>query len=84
MKIRLEQADLSEPEIIVRGDVLSPQVKNIMELLNVKQSLQKIFFFKDEREYLFDITDDKKRHTKNHPLGWFLYIHYYYIIIDNC
>ncbi len=57
MKIRLEQADLTEPEIIVRGDVLSPQVKNIMELLKGKKSLQKIFFFKDEREYLFDITD---------------------------
>lgn len=56
MKIKLEQADFQEPEIIIRGDVLSPQVQNIVELLNGKQSLQKVFLFKDEREYLFDIT----------------------------
>ena len=55
MKITLEQADLSEPEVIIRGDVSSAQVQNIVGLLNGKQ--RKMFFFKNEREYLFDISD---------------------------
>lgn len=57
MKLTIEQANISEPEIIIRGDTSSPQVQNIIGLLNGKQSLQKMFFFKDEKEYLFDISD---------------------------
>lgn len=57
MKLTIEQANISEPEIIIRGDASSAQVQNIIGLLNGKQSLQKMFFFKDEKEYLFDISD---------------------------
>lgn len=55
MKITLEQADLAEPEIVIRGDVTSAQVQNIVGLLNGKQ--RKMFFFKNDREYLFDMSD---------------------------
>ena len=57
MKITLEQAEFIEPEIIIRGDIASPQVQNVVELLNGKQSLKKIFLHRQEKEYLFDITD---------------------------
>lgn len=57
MKVTLEHADMTEPEVIIRGDISSPQVKNIAELLNGQKSLQKMFFFKNEREYLFDIKE---------------------------
>ncbi len=57
MKVTLEQANLTEPEVIIRGDITSAQVQNIAALLNGKQSLQKMFFFKNEAEYLFDISD---------------------------
>lgn len=57
MKITLEQADLTEPDIIIRGNISSPQVQNIVELLNGKRNFQKMFFFKNGKEYLFDITD---------------------------
>lgn len=57
MKVTLEAANLSEPEIIIRGDITSWQVQNIVELLNGKQSLQKMFFFKNDTEYLFDVSD---------------------------
>lgn len=57
MKIILEQAQLSEPEIIIRGDSASPHVQRIIELLNGKQSMQKMFFFKHEKEYVFDISE---------------------------
>ncbi len=57
MKVILEQAELNEPEIIVRGNTGSVQVQRIVELLSGKQSAQKMFFFKDDREYVFDIGD---------------------------
>lgn len=57
MKVILEPALLDEPEIIIRGNTDSPQIRHIAGLLSGKQSFQKMFFFKDEKEYLFDITD---------------------------
>lgn len=57
MKVILEHTELNEPEIIVRGNTGSIQVQRIVELLNGKQSAQKMFFFKNDREYLFDISD---------------------------
>ncbi|MCH5187616.1 MAG: LytTR family transcriptional regulator [Oscillospiraceae bacterium] len=57
MKVLLEQAELAEPEVIVRGDPSSEQVKNIIGLLSSSQSSQKMFFFKNEREYIFDLKD---------------------------
>lgn len=57
MKITIEQAELAEPEIIIRGNAASTQVQNIIELFNEKQYLQKMFFLKNEKEYLFDISD---------------------------
>ena len=53
MKITIEQAELAEPEIIIRGNAASTQVQNIIELFNEKQYLQKMFFLKNEKEYLF-------------------------------
>ena len=55
MKITLEHADLTEPEIIIRGQPESAQVRNLIELLSGKQ--QKMFFFKNEYEYIFDMSD---------------------------
>ena len=57
MKITLEQADSSEPEVVIRGDLSSEQVQNIIGLLSSSQSSQKMFFFKEDREYLFDLKD---------------------------
>lgn len=57
MKVRFEPAQLPEPEVIVRGDPDSGQVKNILGLLNGAQSSNKMFFLKNDREYLFDLKD---------------------------
>ncbi len=57
MKVTLEHTDAAEPEVIIRGDVANPQVQNIAELLTGQKSFQKMFFFKNEKEYLFDIKD---------------------------
>lgn len=57
MKIFLEQADLTETEIVVRGELSSEQVQNIVGLLSGSQSSQKMFFFRDDKEYIFDLKD---------------------------
>lgn len=57
MKITLEQADNTEPEIIIRGDLTSATVQNVVEFLKGRRTFQKMFFFKNEREYLFDISE---------------------------
>ena len=57
MKVQLEQAELKEPEVIVRGDLSSNEVKNIVGLLSGKTSFRKMFFYKGEREYLFDLKE---------------------------
>lgn len=57
MKIILEQADINEPEITVRGNISGKQIQNILALLNAKNSFEKMFFFKNDKEYIFDIND---------------------------
>ncbi len=57
MKVLLKQADLDEPEVIVRGDLTGVEVRNIVELLSGKTSFRKMFFYKGEREYLFDLKE---------------------------
>lgn len=57
MKITLEQADINEPEITIRGNISGKQVQNILTLLNAKTSFEKMFFFKNDKDYIFNITD---------------------------
>lgn len=57
MKITLEKTNSEDIEIIIRGDITSSQAQNIIELLSGRQALQKMFFFKNDQEYLFDISD---------------------------
>lgn len=57
MKVRLEPADINEPEVTVRGDPESVQVKNILGLLSGSQSSRKMFLVKNGREYLFDLNE---------------------------
>lgn len=68
MKVTLEQADLSIPEVIIRGDLSSEQVQNIIGLLSSSQSSQKMFFFKDDREYIFDLKDVVYFETSNNKV----------------
>lgn len=57
MKITLEEAALTEPEVIIRGHISGKQVQNLIELLNGNRHFQKMFFFKNGQEYLFDLSD---------------------------
>lgn len=57
MKIILEQAELNEPEITIRGNISGRQIQNILALLNTGTNFEKMFFFKNDKEYIFDIND---------------------------
>ncbi len=57
MKIILEQAELNNPEIIIRGNINGRQIQNILALLNTGTNFEKMFFFKNDKEYIFDISD---------------------------
>ena len=56
MKITLEPAELREPEVIIRGDVTSPEVASILQVLNKKNS-GKLMLYKDEEQYIIDVGE---------------------------
>lgn len=72
MKVILEQAELSEPEVIIRGNAESEQVRSILSLLSGKQTLQKMFFFREEKEYLFDIAQVSYFEAENNKIFAFV------------
>lgn len=56
MKITLESAALPEAEVIIRGDVTSEEVVSLLQLLQ-KRSSRKILLFKEEEQYIVDISE---------------------------
>lgn len=53
MKIKLESAELSEPEVIIRGDVGSEEVASILQLLGRRNS-GKLLLYKGEEQCIID------------------------------
>ena len=56
MKIKLESAELSETEVIIRGDVASEEVISLLQLLK-KRNTGKIILYKEEEQYIVS-TDE--------------------------
>lgn len=53
MKIRLESAEISEPEIIIRGDIGSEEVASVLHLLGRRNS-GKLLLYKEEDQCIID------------------------------
>ena len=51
MKITLEPAPLQEPEIIIKGQMNSPQVRAILDALQNPGGTGRLFLHREEREY---------------------------------
>ena len=51
MKIKLESAELSETEVIIRGDVTSEEVVSLLQLLK-KRNSGKLILYKEEEQYI--------------------------------
>ncbi len=56
MNIKLESAELTETEVIIRGDITSEEVVSLLQFLN-KRNRGKLLLFKEESQYLVD-TDE--------------------------
>lgn len=56
MKIKLESADLSETEVIIRGDVTSEEVVSLLQMLK-KRNTGKIILYKEEEQYIVDANE---------------------------
>ena len=54
MKITLEHAQLPEVEIIIRGDVTSPEVASILQNLSKKSNSGKLVLTKEEEQFILD------------------------------
>ena len=53
MKIKVESAELTETEVIIRGDVTSEEVVSLLQLLK-KRSSGKLILYKEEAQYIVD------------------------------
>ena len=56
MKIKLESAELTEPEVIIRGDVTSEEVVSLLQLLK-KRSSGKLILYREEEQYIVDADE---------------------------
>ena len=56
MKIKLESAELPEPEVIIRGDVTSEEVVSLLQLLK-KRNSGKLILYKEEEQYIMDADE---------------------------
>ena len=56
MKIKLESAELSETEVIIRGDVTSEEVVSLLQLLK-KRNSGKLILYKEEEQYIMDADE---------------------------
>ena len=56
MNIKLESAELTETEVIIRGDITSEEVVSLLQFLN-KRNRGKLLLFKEESQYIVD-TDE--------------------------
>ena len=56
MKITLESARLTEPEVIIRGDIGSSEVTALLQLLQRKNS-SKLVLYKEEEQFIVPAGD---------------------------
>lgn len=56
LKITLEPAQVRETEVIIRGDVASPEVAAILQMLGKKNS-GKLLLYKEDEQFVANIRD---------------------------
>ena len=67
MKITLEPAQLPETEVIIRGDVASPEVAAILQMLGKKNS-GKLFLYQEEEQYIVNAGEIVFLETKGNKV----------------
>lgn len=54
MKITLEPAPLQETEVIIKGDLSSPEVENLLSYFSNKTNSSKLVLYKDEEQFFLE------------------------------
>lgn len=57
MKITLEPMNTGETEIIIRGDIASNEVSNLLSFINSGSSSGKLMLYREDEQYLVDAKD---------------------------
>ena len=57
MRIVVEQAELEEPEVVIRGNSGDPRIAKLVGACNAALGTGKLFLYRDEREYLYNWRD---------------------------
>lgn len=57
MKITLEPSSVTETEVIIRGNISSPEVEGLISFLNNRNNSSKLILFKEDEQYLVDPKD---------------------------
>lgn len=52
MKLILENAQLPELQVVIRGDVFGEQAQKVVQALNSSESTGKMFLYKNEKEFV--------------------------------
>ncbi len=57
MKITLEPANLQETEIIIKGDLGSPEVEALLSFIKSKNNSGKLILFKEDEQFFVDAKE---------------------------
>lgn len=71
MKITLEPTNIDETELIIRGDLSSKEVEDLLNFLRNKTTSKKLFLYKDDEHYLVDVTDIVYLEVSNNKISVF-------------
>ena len=57
MKLTFEQAALPEPEVVIRGDLADPRVRELAAAVQRAVGASRLFLYRDGREYPHDFSE---------------------------
>lgn len=57
MKITFEPADVQETELIIRGDITSPEVESLLSYIKANNSRGKLVLYKDDEQFFVDAKE---------------------------
>lgn len=57
MKITLEPTEHKETEIIIRGNITSPEAESVLKFLNSKKTSNKLILYREDEQFITDISD---------------------------
>lgn len=57
MKITLEPTQQKETEIIIRGNITSPEAESVLKFLNSTNSSNKLLLYREDEQFIVDVSE---------------------------